>query len=123
METKPHTKANAAESRNENLTCWRTTTNPQCLRVETSSEFHLFPYGYFRHAKLWREANNDIVEIDFQGATVVAMGKSLESLYDALARLGVERIRICPAKYEAGGKEGTIMAIAIRQNTKPISTA
>jgi hypothetical protein len=118
METKPHTKTNTTESRNENLTCWRTATNPQCLRVETTSEIYLFPYGYFRRAKLSREGNKDTVEIQFQDTIVIAKGKGLEPLGDALARLGVERIRMCPEKYGAGTKESVIIEIEIGRNSK-----
>ncbi len=114
METKPHAKANATNERTENLTCWRTATSPQCLRVETTSEIYLFPYGYFQHAKLSRQGNKDIVEIQFQDTTVAAKGKNLESLCDVLARLAVERIRALPEKYERLGKgEGIIESIEI----------
>ena len=114
METKPHAKANATDERTENLTCWRMATSPQCLRVETTDEIHLFPYGYFQHAKFSRQGNKDIVEIQFQDVTVIAKGKYLESLYDALARLAVERIRLQPEKYEWFGKnEGFIEEIEI----------
>jgi hypothetical protein len=123
METTPLTKANATESRNENLTCWRTATNPQCLRVETTSEIHLFAYGYFRHAKFSREGNKDTIGIEFSGITVIAKGKKLEPLCDALARLGVERIRLCPEKYGMGIKEGIIIEIEVRQTERPVQTA
>ena len=99
METKSYAKTNAADSRDENLTCWRIATSPQCLRVETKSEVHLFPYGYFKHARFSRHDNKDIVEIQFQDTTVIAKGKGLELLCDALARLAVERIKMCPEKY------------------------
>jgi len=100
------------------LTCWRTATNPQCLRVETTSEIHLFPYGYFRHAKFSREGNKDAIEIQFQDATVIAKGKNLEPLCDALARLGVERIRLRPEKYGSGIKDNIINEIEIQPSSK-----
>lgn len=118
METKHHAKTNRTDSRDENLTCWRTATGPQCLRVETTSEIHLFAYGYFRHAKFSREGNKDAVEIEFSGITAIAKGKNLEPLCDALARLGVERIRICPEKYGMGTKESIIVEIEIKRNGK-----
>ena len=118
METKPHAKANAAESRNENLTCWQTATSPQCLHVETMSEVHLFPYGYFSHARFSRDGKIDIIEIQFQQTAVIAKGKGLEPLCDALARLAVERIKTCPEKYGAGTKGGIIIEIEVRQNGK-----
>jgi hypothetical protein len=122
METKSHTKANATESRDENLTCWRTATSPQCLRMETISEIHLFPYGYFQHAKFSRQGNKDMVEIQFQDVTVIAKGKNLESLCDALARLAVERIRVQPEKYEDLGKsDGVIEAIEIKKTSQRVS--
>jgi hypothetical protein len=118
METKSHAKTNATDSRNENLTCWRTATSPQCLRVETTSEIHLFPYGYFQHAKFSRQGNKDIMEIQFQDVTVIAKGKNLELLCDALARLSVERIKTCPDDYGIDAKEGTIADIEIKKNEK-----
>lgn len=119
MEAKSHTKANATDSQDENLTCWRTATSPQCLRVETTSEIHLFPYGYFQHSKFSRQANEEIIEILFQNMTVIAKGKNLESLCDALARLAVERIKLRPAKYQAISRsEGLVETIEIRRNAE-----
>lgn len=115
METKSHAKTNATDERTENLTCWRTATSPQCLRVETTDEIHLFPYGYFQYTKFSRQGNKDIVEIQFQGVTVIAKGKYLESLCDALARLSVERIKICPDNYGLNAKEGAIACIEIKK--------
>jgi hypothetical protein len=69
--------------------------------VETNSEIHLFPYGYFCRAKLFRQGKKDVVEIQFQDVMVIAKGKNLETLCDALARLAVERIKFCPERYEA----------------------
>jgi hypothetical protein len=115
MESTHDTKTSATQSRNENVTCWQTATSPQCLRVETASEIHLFPYGYFRRAIFSREGNKDNIEIQFQGATVVAKGKGLEPLCDALARLSVERINACPEKYATLNKgDGFIVDIQIK---------
>jgi hypothetical protein len=77
--------------------------------VETTGEIHLFPYGYFQHAKFSRQGNKDMVEIKFQDMAVIAKGKNLESLCDALARLAVERIKICPEKYVAIFKNESVM--------------
>lgn len=122
METKSQTKTNAKNSRDENLTCWRTATGPQCLRVETTSEVHLFSYGYLQHAKFSRHDNKDIVEIQFQDTTVIAKGMGLESLCDALARLAVERIKLQPEKYERIAKsDGIISDIQIHQTRKTTS--
>ena len=96
METKSHTKTNATDESAKNLTCWRTATSPQCLRVETTGEIHLFPYGYFQHAKFIRQNGKEVVQIKFQDQIIFAKGKGLESLCDALERLAVERIKICP---------------------------
>jgi hypothetical protein len=109
METKSHAKTNATDSRDENLTCWQASTSPQCLRVETTTEVHLFPYGYFLHAKFSRQGNRDMIEIRFQDATVIAKGKNLEPLYDALARLSVECVRVCPEKYAAMAKNESMI--------------
>ena len=116
METKSHAKANATDERTENLTCWRTATSPQCLRVETINEIHLFPYGYFQHTKFVRQNGKDVLQIQFQAQIVLVKGKSLESLCDALERLAVERIRLRPEKYEPLGKtDGTIDEIEIKK--------
>lgn len=124
METKPHAKTNATDASAENLTCWRTATSPQCLRVETTSEIHLFPYGYFQHARFSRQGNKDTVEIRFQETAVVAKGTGLESLCDALARLAVEHIKICPAKYRATARnESVIESVEIKQGEMKSDTA
>ena len=117
METQTNpSNAAAADARAKNLTCWRTATSPQCLRVETANESHLFPYGYFQHAKFVRQAGKETVEIQFQDRTVIIKGKGLEPLCDALERLAVERIKLLPEKYEGLGKnEGTIDGIEIRK--------
>ena len=114
---KPHNKTDSTNESAKNLTCWRTATNPQCLRVETTNEVHLFPYGYFQHAKFIRQSGKDAVQIQFQDRTVTVKGKSLEPLCDALERLAVERIRVRPEKYEGLGKnEGIIEDIKINKN-------
>jgi len=114
-QTKPSNDT-ATDSRTKNLTCWRTATSPQCLRVETVNEVHLFPYGYFQHAKFIRQSGKDVVEIQFQDRIVMVKGKGLEPLCDALERLAVERIRLLPEKYEVLGKnEGIIEEIEFRQ--------
>jgi hypothetical protein len=89
--------------------CWRTAIAPQCLRVETINEVHLFPYGYFQHAKYFHQDIKDILEIQFQGRTIIAKGKSLQPLCDALARLAVEQIQIRPAKYRGLTKNESII--------------
>jgi hypothetical protein len=119
METKSQSKANAADERVENLTCWRTATTPQCLRVETINEVHLFPYGYFQHAKFIRQSGKDMVQIQFQERMVLVKGKNLEPLCDALERLAVERIKVCPEKYGTITRnEGIVESIEIKQRDK-----
>ena len=114
---KPHNKTDSTNESAKNLTCWRTATNPQCLRVETTNEVHLFPYGYFQHAKFIRQSGKDAVQIQFQDRTVTVKGKGLEPLCDALERLAVERIRVRPEKYEGLGKnDGIIEDIKINKN-------
>jgi hypothetical protein len=96
--------------------CWRTATSPQCLRVETMSEIHLFVYGYFQHAKFIRQNGKGIVQIQFQDRMVTVKGKGLEPLCDALERLAVECIRLRPEKYERLGKnDGIIENIEIKE--------
>jgi hypothetical protein len=86
------------------------------LRVETVNEVHLFPYGYFQHAKFIRQSGKDTVQIQFQDRIVTVKGKGLEPLCDALERLAVERIRVRPEKYEGLGKsEGIIEDIEIKK--------
>jgi hypothetical protein len=84
--------------------------------VETANEVHLFPYGYFQHAKFIRQTGKEVVQIQFQDRIVTVKGKSLEPLCDALERLAVERIKVCPEKYGAIAKnEGIIEEIEIKQ--------
>jgi hypothetical protein len=85
--------------------------------VETTNEVHLFPYGYFQHAKFIRQSGKDVVQIQFQDQIIMVKGKGLEPLCDALERLAVERIRLRPEKYEGLGKsEGIIEDIKINKN-------
>ena len=120
METQTNSSNDTAtDARTKNLTCWRTATSPQCLRVETVNEIHLFPYGYFQHAKFIRQNGKDAVEIQFQDRIVMVKGKGLEPLCDALERLAVERIKTCPEKYGAIARnEGVIEDIEIKQRGK-----
>ena len=122
METKPRpANDTSTDAPAKNLTCWRTATSPQCLRMETANEIHLFPYGYFQHAKFTRQGGKEIVEIQFQDRIITVKGKGLEPLCDALERLAVERIKVRPEKYGALGKnEGIVEEIEIkRSNEKP----
>ena len=116
METKTRPSNVAATgTQDKDLTCWRTSTSLQCLRVETVNEVHLFPYGYFQHAKFARQNGKEAVEIQFQDRIVVVKGKGLEPLCDALERLAVERITLRPEKYEGLGKnEGIVEDIQIK---------
>jgi|SRR5665213_1764605 len=94
METQTNSPNDAAtDAGTKNLTCWRTATSPQCLRVETTNEIHLFPYGYFQHAKIIRQSGKDVVQIQFQDRIVTVKGKGLEPLCDALesARRGTNQ--------------------------------
>jgi hypothetical protein len=114
-------QSNSAEARNENLTCWRASTSPQCLRVETSSEIYLLPYGYFQHAIFSRKNNDDFIVLSFGGTSLRVKGKRLESLIGALARLGVEQINVRPAKYVTNNSESVITEIEISKNSDPRS--
>ena len=83
--------------------------------METINEVHLFPYGYFQHAKFIRQTGKEVVQIQFQDRIILVKGKGLEPLCDALERLAVERIRVRPEKYEGIVKnEGTIEIIEIK---------
>jgi len=111
---KPDNKTDSTNESAKNLTCWRTATSPQCLRVETTNEIHLFPYGYYQHAKFVRQSGKDVLQIQFQDRIVLVKGKGLEPLCDALERLAVERIRLKPEKYGMIGKsDGIIEEIKI----------
>ena len=120
METQTNSSNDTAtDARKKNLTCWRTATSPQCLRVETTNEIHLFPYGYFQHAKFIRQSGKAVVQIQFQDRIITVKGKGLEPLCDALERLAVERIKTCPEKYGAIARnEGVIEDIEIKQRDK-----
>src|ERR1035441_10214192 len=111
---KPHNKTDSTTESAKNLTCWRTATSPQCLRVEATNEVHLFPYGYFQHAKFIRQSGMDVVQIQFQDRIVFVKGKGLEPLCDALERLAVERIRMRAEKYGAIAEKGTTEEIEIK---------
>jgi hypothetical protein len=116
---KPHNKTDSTNESAKNLTCWRTATSPQCLRVETTNEIHLFPYGYYQHAKFVRQSGKDVLQIQFQDRIVMVKGKGLEPLCDALERLAVEKIRVRPEKYEGLGKsEGTIEGIEVKERSE-----
>ena len=123
METEANPSNNAKpDARNENLTCWRTATGPQCLRVETTNEVHLFVYGYFQYAKFAQQNGKEVVQIQFQDRFVLVKGKGLEPLCEALTRLAVEQIWVRPEKYEIITKnEGIIHEIAITERQKKIA--
>jgi hypothetical protein len=117
METQTNNPNDAAtDAWEKNLTCWRTASGPQCLRVETASEIHLFPYGYFQHAKFGRDGSKDVVQIRFQDQIVIVKGKHLEPLCAALERLAVERIRGRSEKYKAlSASDSAIEEIGIKK--------
>ena len=118
METKHHPEK-TTDAPDKNLTCWQTATSPQCLRVETVNEVHLFPYGYFQHAKFIRQTGKEIVEIQFQDRVVTVKGKGLEPLCDALERLAVKQINVRPEKYQSLGRnEGLIESIDVTNRKK-----
>jgi hypothetical protein len=118
METKGHATNNeATDAWDKSLKCWRTSSSgPQCLQVETNDEVHLFPYGYFQHAKFFKEMEKDVIQIQFQDRIILAKGTGLKTLCDALGKFTVELIKACPKKYAAIAKsEGTIEDIQIKQ--------
>ncbi|MGB7768387.1 MAG: hypothetical protein WBN22_05975 [Verrucomicrobiia bacterium] len=77
--------------------------------METTNEVHLFPYGYFQHAKFIQQSGKDVVQIQFQDRIITVKGKGLEPLCDALERLAVERIKVRPEKYEGLGKSESVI--------------
>jgi len=115
METKPRSESEAPTgSRTKDLTCWSTDSSAHCLRVEKPGEIHLFPYGYFQHAKLVTNSDDEALQIRFQDCLITVTGKSLESLCSALERLAVGRIRLLPSAQRTFPKsEGFIEAIEI----------
>lgn len=117
MEAKIRSSSDSAsESWDEGLTCWRTASGPQCLRVERANEVHLFAYGYFQYASFSQEGNKEVVQIQFQDWIVNVKGNGLEPLCAALERLAVERIRLAPEKYEHILKgEGFVEDIEIKK--------
>jgi hypothetical protein len=99
------------------LTCWSKDSSAQCLRVEKPGEIHLFPYGYFQHAKLVSNSGDDSVHIRFQDSLITVTGKSLEPLCSALERLAVDRIRVLPPAQRTFPKsEGFIETIEIHES-------
>lgn len=117
METKPRSESESpASSRTKDLTCWSTDSSAHCLRVEKPGEIHLFPYGYFQHAKLVRNSGDEALHIRFQDCLIIVTGKNLEPLCSSLGRLAVDRIRLLPSAQRTFPKsEGFIEAIEIRE--------
>ena len=120
METKPQTDSTApAGSRAKDVTCWSTDSSAHCLRVEKPGEIHLFPYGYFQHAKLVRNSGDEALHIRFQECLIIISGKNPEPLCSALERLAVERIRLLPPTQRAFPKsEGLLKALKFRSQRK-----
>jgi hypothetical protein len=59
------------------------------------------------------------IQIQFQDQTIIAKGKGLEPLCDALARRAVERIRVRPEKYgQILHGDGIIEGIEIKKIAK-----
>ena len=115
METNPRAKDESTpESRAKDLRCWSTSSNAQCLRIETSSEIHLFPYGYLEHAKFVTNSGGQVLSIRFREFVVTVTGKNLDSLCVALERLAVDCIRmISHPKFSKS--EGLIERIEIQE--------
>lgn len=131
MESKNETtNQTQADTWTKSLRCWRTSsTGPQCLRVETLTEIHLFPYGYFQHAKFSSDKQTDSIQVQFQDRVVLAKGHGLKPLCDALCKFSVEQIRVCPDTLADFGKdEGIIEEIEIhnireKRNGSPPSSS
>ena len=124
MEAKHRSKADSTlETRSKDLRCWSTATSAQCLRVETPGEIHLFPYGYFEHAKFATNSGGQVLSIRFRERVVAVTGKNLEPLCGALERLAVDCIRIIPHP-KFSKSEGHIEMIEIHEPTarNPVSS-
>jgi hypothetical protein len=117
METKLRSESEAPTgSRTKDVSCWSTDSSAHCLRVEKPGEIHLFPYGYFQHAKLIQNSGDEALHIRFQDCLITVTGKNLDALCGALQRLAVDRIRLLPAAQRTFPKsEGFIEAIDIRE--------
>ena len=117
METKLRSESEATTvARTKDLTSWSTNSNAHCLRVEKTGEIHLFPYGYFQHAKLITDSGDEALHIQFQDRLIVVTGKSLEALCSALQRLAVDCIRLLPKAHRPFPKgEGFIETIEIEE--------
>jgi hypothetical protein len=96
------------------MSCWSTDSSAQCLRVEMPGEIHLLPYGYFQYAKLVSNQANEVLQIRFQECLVIVIGKRLEPLCNALARLAVDSIRII-SNPKFSKTEGVIEKIEIHE--------
>ena len=106
MQTKDRPQMDTGtETRDENLSCWKTAASPQCLRIELSdgTQF-LLPYGYFEDAKLTRDGDQEILELQFKAHRFIAKGRGLSELFVMLQTLSVEWLRACPPRYRALGK-------------------
>jgi len=115
METKPQSDSAApAGSRAKDVTCWSTDSSAHCLRVEKTGEIHLFPYGYFQHAKLVNNSGDETLHIRFQDRLIIISGKNLEPLCSGLERLAIDRIRLLPPTQRTFPKsEGYIESIEV----------
>jgi len=124
METETRSESESPSiARSKDLTCWSTDSTAQCLRVEKPGEIHLFPYGYFQHAKLVRNSGTESLHIHFQDCLITVTGKGLEPLCSALERLAVDRIRLLPLPQRPFPKsEGFIEAIEIHEPKQKEST-
>lgn len=119
MQTKTQfeTVSNPAAS-NENLKCWNIGSNPLCLRIELSdgTQFML-PYGYFEGAKFVREADAEILNLQFKEKEFAIRGKGLNELFLALQLLSVESMKECPRRYEPLARAGGFI-----EEIKPIQS-
>ena len=122
METKPQPNSAAtAGSRAKDVTCWSTDSSAHCLRVEKPGEIHLFPYGYFQHAKLVKNSGGEALHIRFQDCLITVTGKNLEPLCNALERLAVDRIKLLPSAQRTFQKsEGYIETIEIYESKRDV---
>jgi hypothetical protein len=103
MQTKAQVETGSSSARrDENLKCWNAGSNPLCLRIELAdgTQFML-PYGYFEGVRFVREAETEILRIQFKANQFTIRGNALGELFSAFQTLSVEWMKECPRRYQA----------------------
>jgi hypothetical protein len=111
METRAKRETDSdSTKRNENLKCWNAGSNPLCLRIELSdgTQF-ILPYGYFEGAKFIREAETEILHLQFKTNEFVVKGSCLDEMFTAFQEFSVEWMKPCPRRFEPLSKENAFI--------------